>query len=339
MLGSIMARPLRIEYPGASYHVMARGNRGHVIFRDDADRKRFLETLAEACEKTGWRIHAYVLMANHYHLLAETPEANLVAGMKWLQGAYTQRYNGRHKRRGHLFQGRYKAVVVDAKDPNYLQVVSTYIHLNPARAGMVRIGRDKLSRYRWSSYPWYLSRQCPGWLRREEVMGSLGLRPGNRRGYDAYLEGRVLELGMKAGRKELEESWKAIRRGWYLGEAGFLEKLENWLAKAVKGRQRESQAGKAREAHDTAAAERMLRQGMKALGLKASVLDQLPKSAAEKVALAWWLRRRTTVPLRWVGERLGMGHYTAVTQAVSRMNRKPARKLRSMRETLLRLET
>ena len=86
-----MARPLRIEYPGAVYHVMARGNQRQAIFRDDADRQRFMATLGEACQKTGWRVHAFVLMGNHYHLLLETPEANLVAGMKWLQGTYTQR--------------------------------------------------------------------------------------------------------------------------------------------------------------------------------------------------------------------------------------------------------
>src|SRR5882724_5993411 len=121
-----MARPIRIQYPGAVYHVMARGNHGQVVFGDDTDRKLLLGTLGEACEKTGWRIHAYVLMGNHYHLLVETPEPNLVAGMKWLQGTYTQRYNGRHRFFGHLFQGRYKAVVVDGRqDENYFQVVST----------------------------------------------------------------------------------------------------------------------------------------------------------------------------------------------------------------------
>jgi REP element-mobilizing transposase RayT len=92
---------------------MARGNHGQEVFADDLDRKRWLETLADSVEKTGWKIHAYVLMGNHYHLLLETPEANLVAGMKWRQGTYTQRYNGRHEVFGHLFQGRYKAVVVE----------------------------------------------------------------------------------------------------------------------------------------------------------------------------------------------------------------------------------
>ena len=179
----------------------------------------FLETLGEACEKTGWRIHAYVLMGNHYHLLVETPEGNLVAGMKWLQGAYTQRYNSRHKFFGHLFQGRYKAVTVEGRMKHYFEVVSTYIHLNPARAGLIGIGAERLKRYRWSSYPWYLNRagKPAGWLSRERVMGSLGLGPKDVKGYEAYIEGRVLELGSKAGRKELEEEWQALRRGWYVG--------------------------------------------------------------------------------------------------------------------------
>ena len=152
-----MARPIRIQYPDAGYHVMARGNQGRGIFRDDQDRKEFLDTLSEACQKTGWQIHAFVLMGNHYHLLVQTPEPNLVDGMKWLQGTYTQRFNNRHKLRGHLFQGRYKAVPVDAT-ANYFQFVSTYIHLNPARAGLVQPGRESLKRYRWSSYPAYLNR-------------------------------------------------------------------------------------------------------------------------------------------------------------------------------------
>jgi REP element-mobilizing transposase RayT len=108
-----MARKIRIEYAGAAYHVMARGNQGRDIYTDDSDRKLWLQTLAEATEKTGWRIHAWVMMSNHYHLLLETPEPNLVAGMKWFQGAYTQRYSysSRHGLFGHLYQGRYKALV------------------------------------------------------------------------------------------------------------------------------------------------------------------------------------------------------------------------------------
>ena len=141
-----MARPIRVEYPGAVYHVMARGNRGEAIFRDEEDRRCFLDTLTKASEKTGWRIHSCVLMGNHYHLLVETAEGNLVAGMKWLPGAYTQRYNGRHKVFGHLFQGRYQAVIVAGQEAMYFPVVRTYIHLNPARAKLIRVGEEHLER-------------------------------------------------------------------------------------------------------------------------------------------------------------------------------------------------
>ncbi|MGA2751153.1 MAG: transposase [Verrucomicrobiota bacterium] len=331
-----MARPLRIEFAGALYHVMARGNQRRVIFRDDKDYVRFLETLGEACQKTGWRIYAYVLMANHYHLLLETPEANLVAGMKWLQGTYTQRYNCRHQLCGHLFQGRYKAVPVEGR--GYFGVVSTYIHLNPARAGLISIGKEPLKKYRWSSYPAYVSRagKGPSWLCREPVMEELGLAKGAVKGYEAYMEGRVLELGMKAGRKEWEEKWKELRRGWYVGGEGFLERLGQYVKRAAGGRRRESHSGPARRAHDEKAAEELLQRGLRLLGIKEA--EHKPKWTGEKVALAWWLRERTTVSLRWVSQRLGMGHYSRVSQAVSRMRRRPGRKLEKLKAKLMQAE-
>ena len=317
---------------------MARGNHGQPIFQDDGDRQCFLETVGEACAKTGWRIHAYVLMTNHYHLLVETPEGNLVAGMKWVQGAYTQRYNHRHKLLGHLFQGRYKAVMVDGQDEGYFEVVSTYIHLNPARAKLIESG-ERLKRYRWSSYPWYLNRggKRPGWLCTDRVMGNLGLGAKEVKGYEVYLEGRALELASRAGRKELEEEWKGLRRGWYVGGKSFGEKLQDHLEAVMKGRRRESYSGEARAAHDEAGAEKELKRAMRVLKLNESSLKQWPKSAPEKVVLAWWLRRRTTVSLRWVSERLGMGHYTRVTQAIGRAERRPGRKLNRIKRKLMHL--
>jgi len=331
-----MARALRIEYPGAVYHVMARGNQGHEIFRDDADRRSWLETLGEVCEKAGWRVHAYVLMSNHYHLLLETPEANLVVGMKWLQGTYTLRYNHRHKLRGHLFQGRYKAVVVDGEEAPYFQVVSTYIHLNPARAKLIRLGEQRLKSYAWSSYPLYLREQGPAWLERSRVMGSVGVKPKDRKGYEAYMEGRVLELGSKAGRAELDEEWSSLRRGWYVGEREFGEQLAVKLDKAIKGRRRESHTGPAKAAHGEAVAVKRLGRALACLGLKVDELRALPKGAPEKVALAWWLREGTTVSLRWVSQRLEMGHYTRVTKAISQMKR-GAKKHEELRRKLRRL--
>jgi putative transposase len=333
-----MGRPLRIQYPGAVYHVMARGSHGQVIYADDKDRERFLETLAEACQKTGWRVHAYVLMANHYHLLIETPEGNLVAGMKWLQSAYTQRYNRRHKLFGHLFQGRYKAVIVDEQESMYFQVVSTYIHLNPARAGLVRIGQQRLKVYRWSSYRWYLSRSKPAWLERQRVMGSLGLAESQCKGYEAYLEGRVLELSRPSRRKQLHEQWKALRRGWYVGNKSFMERLAEGLQAAAQGRRRESHSGPARQAHDEAAAESNLREAMEVLGMTGESLKALAKGAPEKAVLAWWLREHTTVTIRWVSERLAMGHYTRVTQAISRVARGVGRKHKNLMQKLDRFD-
>ncbi len=328
-----MARPIRIEYGGAVYHVMARGNQGQAIFADDLDRRVWLMTLGEACAKTGWRIHAYVLMPDHYHLLVETAEGNLVAGMKWLQGTYTQRYNSRQAVFGHLFQGRYKALVVDGAAGNYLGVVSTYIHLNPARAGLVAA----LGRYRWSSSPWYLKgrRQRPDWLVTERVLGNLGLGPEDRPGYGAYLEGRVLELGVLAGRKALAAEWKKIRRGWYLGGEGFRGRMLKKI-KATLGQGRAaSYAGPAKQAHGEAEAERVLEAGMKVLGLAAGCLAERPKGLAEKQVLAWWLRRRTIMGRRWVSERLWMGEESGVSRAVRRVEAGRDGKLKSLKQQLL----
>lgn len=323
-----MARPIRIEYAGAAYHVMARGNQGRAIFADDHDRRRWLGTLEESCDKTGWRIHAWVMMTNHYHLLLETPEANLVAGMKWFQGTYTQRYNSRHEVFGHLFQGRYKALVVDRAEGNYFGVVSTYIHLNPARAKLIRIGRERLERYPWSSYPSYLKtpRQRPGWLVTERVMGDLGLEPGDCGGYEAYVEGRVLELGLKAGQKALAQEWKGIRRGWYQGGEGFRGRLLRKITDALQGKRAGSYAGEAKRDHGEAQAERLLRLGLAALKIQPGQLEAAPKGAMEKQALGWWLCEHTTVPRRWVSERLAMGDESRVTRAIRLMkqSREPA---------------
>ena len=119
-LACLVARKLRVQYPGAIYHVMNRGDRREPIFRDDGDRILFLNTLEEACRKTGWQVHSWCLMPNHFHLVVETPGSNLVAGMKWLLATYTSRFNRRHKQCGHLFSGRYKALMVDGSGTGYL---------------------------------------------------------------------------------------------------------------------------------------------------------------------------------------------------------------------------
>ncbi len=141
-----MARPLRIEYPGAFYHITSRGNKRLPIFDNDLDRKHFLNLLANTCTTFNWRCHAYCLMNNHYHLLIETLEANLAEGMRNLNGIYTQDFNYHHHTVGHLLQGRYKAFLIEAE--TYLQEVVRYIVLNPVRAKLV----NKPERWKWSNY-------------------------------------------------------------------------------------------------------------------------------------------------------------------------------------------
>lgn len=141
-----MARPLRIEFAHGLYHVTSRGDGREDIFLEDADRELFLEVLSESVDRFNWVIHAYCLMDNHYHLLIETPDGNLSQGMRQLNGVYTQRFNRKHKRVGHVFQGRYKAIIVQ-KD-SYLLELARYIVLNPVRAEMVRTARE----WPWSSY-------------------------------------------------------------------------------------------------------------------------------------------------------------------------------------------
>src|SRR5437667_376121 len=165
-----MPRKLRLEYEGAIYHVMNRGDRREPIFKDDQDRELFLKTLEECCAKTDWQVHAFCLMANHFHLVLETPKANLVAGMKWFLGTYTGRFNRRHKVFGHLFSGRYKSLIVDGSGRGYLRAVCDYVHLNPVRAKLLESGQS-LRAYRWSSYPLYVGARRPKWLRVDRLLG------------------------------------------------------------------------------------------------------------------------------------------------------------------------
>src|SRR5258706_1740642 len=200
---------------------MIRGERGETIFADEPDRKRFLDTLGQACAKTGWHIHAYCLMPNHFHLVVETPQPNLVAGMKWLLGTYTGRFNRRHKLFGHLFSGRYKALIVDGSGNGYLKTVCDYVHLNPARAKLLS-AEQPLSEYRWSSWPEYLKRpgKRPEWLRVDRLLGEYRIPQDSAAGR-RYLAHQV------EARRSAEESgeFRAIRRGWFFGDAVLKQEL------------------------------------------------------------------------------------------------------------------
>ncbi|MBT3309816.1 MAG: addiction module toxin RelE [Gammaproteobacteria bacterium] len=184
-----MARPLRIEYPGALYHITSRGDRREDIYLDDEDREAWMEVLATTCERFNWVVHAYCQMSNHYHLLVETVDGNLSQGMRQLNGIYTTRFNRRHKMMGHLFQGRYKSILVQKGD--HLLELSRYVVLNPVRAGMV----DQLAEWFWSSYPAVTGgRPAPEWLDCDWLLNQFGsTRSDAISGYQQFIaQGRGL---------------------------------------------------------------------------------------------------------------------------------------------------
>jgi putative transposase len=294
-----MARKIRIQYPGAIYHVMNRGDRREPIFEDDKDRERFLETFAEACEKTGWQAHAYCLMNNHFHLLVETPQANLVPGMKWFLGTYTSRYNRRHKEFGHLFSGRYKALVVEGSGNGYLKTVGDYVHLNPARAGLIA-PEQPLSSFSWSSYGAYLMEPArrPAWLRVDRLLGEWGIpkdSPAGREVFEARMESRR--------REELDEEFGAVERAWCFGGEEFRQEL----LEQVKELPGPSHLGDAVQEAVEARGERLVQAALRNAGWTERDLHQRRKGDGRKLEIARELRSKTTLPLAWIAQRLCMG--------------------------------
>lgn len=300
-----MPRKLRLEYEGAIYHVMNRGNRRENIFRGDADRQLFLTTLTEACGKTQWQVHAYCLMRNHFHLVVETPSANLVAGMKWLLGVYTKRFNIRHKQCGHLFAGRYKALIVDGSGDGYLQTVCDYVHLNPVRAKLLP-AKTPLRRFPWSSYGAYLKppAQRPAWLRVDRLFGEKRIPKDSAAGREEFE--RQMERRRRA---ELGPEFKPVERGWCLGSEEFRAEL---LAAAGE-RVGQSHYGTERQEAGEARAQRLVREGLQALGWTEKELSQRRKGDTGKVKLARQLRAETTMTLNWIAQRLHMGSWTYVS--------------------------
>ena len=231
-----MPRQVRIEYPGAVYHAMARGDRREDIVRGDGDREAFVSLLAELVGRTGWEMFAWVLMSNHYHLVFKTPEANLVAGMKWLQNTWTKRFNARHGLWGHVFGQRYKAVVVEENE--HLECLIDYVHLNPVRAGLIR-GKMELGDYRWSSLGDYLlpPGKRSGWVRVERGLQQRGYRrdtAAERRRYLEHLEAIARDEGgippLPGGEGRSMQS--TLQRGWFFGAEEFREKMLKKLHKA-----------------------------------------------------------------------------------------------------------
>ena len=338
-----MARAVRIEYGGAFYHAMARGNRRERIFRDEADRALFCETLGEACERTGWRVHAWVLMSNHYHVMVETPEANLVAGMRWLQNTYTRRYNCRHRLWGRLFGDRYKAILSEGGSDYYYSSLMDYIHLNPVRAGLVRMERGESVRdYAWSSVAKGYA-VPPGrrafWLAASEglAMAQCVDTAAGRRHFVEHLDGRAREEGVRAGLIEPAQDRRRshLRHGWYWGSQAFAERMLQLAGKGIAARtNRTYRSAPLSRAHDERQAQRLLDGGLAAAGLQAGELDSLAGSDVRKVALANLLLERTVARQSWIAQKLAMRSAANVSQQVRRYRRHKPKLAAALKEYL-----
>jgi len=216
-----MARPFRLKLAGGLYHVTSRGDRREDIFFDDADRLAWLEVFAQTCKRFNWVCHAWCLMDNHYHIVVETIEGNLAQGMRHLNGVYTQTFNRTHKRVGHVFQGRYKAIIVE-KD-GYLLELARYVVLNPLRAGMVKDIAD----WHWSSYAAMLGTQnAPEWLQTDWILGQFS--PQRRRAINLYIDFVRAGVG-------LPSVWEQLSGQVFLGSDRFLKRMQAMSDKVAIG--------------------------------------------------------------------------------------------------------
>lgn len=212
-----MARPLRLEFAGALYHVTSRGNRQEAIYHTDEDRNAYLDTLGKVCERYNWIVHAYCLMDNHYHILVETPDSNLSKGMRHLNGVYTQYFNRTHKRVGHVYQGRYKAIIVQKEA--YLLEVARYIVLNPVRARMVRSAKD----WTWSSYRATAGQvEPPAWLNTDWIIAHFSRRK-------ATAINRYRQFVVEG--KNQPSIWEQLRNQIYIGNEDYVEKIQRKIVK------------------------------------------------------------------------------------------------------------
>jgi REP element-mobilizing transposase RayT len=310
-----MARPLRMESEAGVYHVLNRGNYRADIFRSEKAKAAFLKCLGEACQRTGWRVHAWCLMSNHYHLALSTPQANLVDGMRWLQGTFATRFNQRRRERGHLFQGRYKSLVVDPDEG--LGPLCHYIHLNPVRAGLCAVAA--LPEQRWCSLGWLWQPSIrAAWYDPAAGLEHAGGLTDTAAGRRAYLKYLAWLQEDEPARKE--QRFAEMSRGWIIGSRKFAKELvREQLELTGQGPRLATEIQAAREEiwqETLLALLRKLRRGE-------SELAMAEKSADWKLALAAELKERTTVTNRWLATTLHMGNLHEVSRKVAAWSRQP----------------
>lgn len=306
-----MPRKLRLEYAGAVYHVLNRGNYRTDLFQTAGAAQAFLKALEAAVGRYGWKLHAYTVMRNHYHLALETPEPNLVAGMHWLQSTFATRFNRLRQERGHLFQGRYQSLAVE--DAAALSRLVDYIHLNPVRAGIVSV--EQLAAFRWSSLGPLIKRKAFPGLTAEAWLAQLGVK-ADAEGWTAYLA-HLTELSGDTAR-QTEMDFDNMSVGWAIGTDGWRRALaKEHAAMALQPGLPAAELRALREAKWEEAAVREL----SAVGESEAALRDAGKFAAWKVALGCKLRAEG-VPVTWLAGRLCLGTPDSARVYLSRAARK-----------------
>ena len=300
-----MARPLRIEFPNAIYHVMARGNGRQRIFHADADYQRMTDGLAKTIARTGWQVFAFVWMPNHIHLFVRTPKPNLSVGMQYLLSGYANWYAKRHQRTGHLFQGRFKAELVE--DESYFWTLSRYVHLNPVRGKKPLV--DHPSSWAWSSYPGYCRKSARvDWIEYESVLAAWQGEMGGKDSGLAYR--RFVESGLETPPSNPLDN---ALEGWLLGSDTFLKKVKKLMAKP----QHIDQTPKARRLTSLDANEVIT--AVAAYFKTSPESYQSKRSTAPGRDLAAYLaHRRTTATLRELATAFGLSHPDSVSNLIRR---------------------
>jgi len=331
-----MARPVRIEYEGAVYHVRARGNRDQPIVLDDDDRETFVRTLEETCAKSGWEMFAWVLMDDRYHLAVRTPEPNLVAGMTWFQNTVTRRFNAHHQLHGHLFGDRYRAIPVEHDtsgdgrwSDDYLASLIDYIHLNPARAGIVNGKKRSVRDYPWSSlasdYVAPPSKRRP-WMAVAEGLDLLGYRDdarGRRRHVSRLDEMAASKDRKRAGlvEKDGQGLRSTLRKGWYWGSPEFREDLlDRFADRLASYRTRQVQSSPMAKDQAVREAERIVAEACAHYGVDEEELRRTRRGSQVKPSVAWRIWRETTVSQGWLAERLHLKTSANVSQQIRRFD-------------------
>jgi putative transposase len=303
---------------------MARGNRLDRIVRTDEDREVFEETLEEVVGRTGWRVYAYALMGNHYHLVFKTPKANLVDGMTWFQNTVTKRHNARNRLRGHLFSGRYKAVLVEENE--YLSTLIHYVHLNPVRAKLVAV-KDGIENYPWCSLVDYIRpvSKRRSWLAVEQGLAHLDYADtaAGRRELLADTEGLIDKNRLtRAGMNQPEGAslQVTVERGWCFGSEKFREKMSLLVGNTktdtgTPGSKANGYGGSQSNDHAEATARLWIERGLDVLGISKADLETINKTDWRKAMIARSIRMHSSVKLDWIVKELHMGVRSGVTRA------------------------